>query len=236
MAGVSVWTMTSPRTPSVLILLGGMVLAVALAPILILPVREQLHVNCQYGTMGEAAGSWMCADGIGYLMPGVGILVGSILALLLALLVVLLSARVAPRDAATTARILAPAPVLWVGLVTGATTLRSDPLPPQSSWPALWWETVGMAVLISAAGAVLLALATTTGAASRRSGADRGSGRGARRALPVVGAAIGAVLLVAGGLLQPGLMHAVAASSALIAVAWIVGVFPLAEQPGLRAA
>jgi len=225
--------MTSPRVPSVLILLGGMVLAVALAPILILPVREQLHVNCHYGTMGEGAGSWMCADGIGYLMPGAGILVGSILALLLALLVVLLSARVAPRDAATTARILAPAPVLWVGLVTGSTALRSDPLPPQSSWPALWWETIGIAVMISAAGAVLLALATTSGAASR-SGAGRGSGLGGRRALPVVGAAIGAVLLVAGGLLQPGLMHAAAASGALIAVAWIVRLFPHAEQPGLR--
>ena len=230
--------MTSRRIPSVLTLLGGMVLAVAFAPMLVLLLREQLHVNCSYGTEGEAAGSWMCADGIGYIVPGFGILLGSILGLLIALLLVL----VMPGIAAAGARVLALMPPLWVGFTTGLMALRSDPLP-ESTWFALWWEQAGIAVLISALGAVLIAVAAAPAAlddlpSRLRRRAAEGARRGirVRRSLVLVATTLGAILLVAGGLMQPGLMHAAAASAALIAVAWIARVSPAAERPALRTA
>lgn len=159
--------MVSWRVPAAVTLLGGMVLVLALAPLLVLPLREQLHVNCGYATMGEATGSWMCQDGISYIFPGLGLVFGAGVALPVALLLIPASAGFVR----AAARLLSPAPMLLLGVGTAANTLRTDDLPSGLTWPGLWWDTVGFAAALASVGVAVLAIASgASGGAERVSG------------------------------------------------------------------
>lgn len=173
------------------LLLGGGLVTAMLSMGTVGMLREQLHVGCTYGTEGEATGAWMCADGIGYIFPGLSLLLASGLPVLIGLLIVL--ADVGERRLRLALTWLAFISLLLpIGALAIQTVYRVDPLPVGESWPGIWMMRIGIAALLATAGAVLLA--------------------SARRPVP----RWIAVALLAGSLVQPGLLFAVTACGALL--------------------
>ncbi|GEK85379.1 hypothetical protein [Microbacterium aerolatum] len=167
-------------------------------------LREQLHFGCSYGTEGEAAGAWMCADGIGYIFPGLTLLFGSAVALLSGILV-LLGAR-GESTRARTLTVLAFVPLLWSAGWLGTVTLpRADPLPDGETWLSVWVINVGIGTLLAVAGATLAASAPV-----RR-------GRVSRLLWIAAG-----TLLAAATIAQPGLAVATFAAASLFAAARLI--------------
>ncbi|KDA07206.1 hypothetical protein DC31_00630 [Microbacterium sp. CH12i] len=205
------------RTARVLILVGGGILALILSVQAVGMLREQLHVGCSFGTMGEATGSWMCTDGIGYLFPGLALLFGSGLSLLIGVFVVLGARLERTRRRALT--VLAFAPLLWsLGWLSSVTLARTDPLPDGETWPGVWLIAVGISALLALAGAALAASAPPL----------RG---GAAYLLWLTGGA----LLVAASIVQPGLALATVPTAALLAAARLVPLLTRDESTdGLR--
>ncbi len=190
-----------PRGAGSALLIGGILLSVALSPMMMPLLREQLHVNCSWGMLGEAAGSWMCADGIGYIVPGLGMLLGPALTLFVA-------AVLAPFEIAWTPallRTLALVPPLWAGVATAATALRVDELPSGQTWFGVWGAHAGSSVALALLGTLVIAISSVRGGM-----------------LAKAGIALGSIFLLTAVALQPGLLFAVAASVALLAVAPLV--------------
>lgn len=133
-----------PLAGRVLMLLFGGLVTLVFAPGTVDLLRDDLHVGCSYGTMGEADGSWFCSDGIGYLFPGAGLLSVPGLALICAL--ALLPARFDTIGRVLTA--LAFVPLAWVAALTASVTVaRSDALPAGVTWSGVWLVAVGLPLL-----------------------------------------------------------------------------------------
>lgn len=186
--------------PRIGVLAGGVMLAIVLAPLALSTIRDGIHYACSYGTRGEASGSWMCADGIGYLLPGAALLAAALLPALIGVLVILAATAGA---AERTLRVLSFAPVAATAAMTAALTLgRDDPLPPGQTWQGVWLLSVGLSAALAFLGNALLvwALHTRTGGAVSKA----------------AGAAGGALML-ASAVVQPGMAFVVAAGAACIA-------------------
>lgn len=197
------------RTSRVVVLIGGGLLTSMLSLGAVGMLREQLHYGCSYGTMGEAAGAWMCADGIGYIFPGLTLLFGAGLSLLIGLLVVLGVTRESTIRRVLT--ILAFAPLLWaVGWLSSVTLPRTDPVPEGETWLGIWLINLGISTMLAVVGA--------TFAASVPAGAGRTT-----RLLWITSG----VFLLAASFVQPGLALATVATGALLAGARLV---PLLSQ------
>lgn len=174
-------------------------------------LRNQLLVGCTYGTMGEAAGSWSCGDGIGLIFPGLSLALPVGLTLLAAALVVFADGRFTTRIL----RALTPLPVVGVAALTVAMTLpRTDPLPFTPSgmmtWPTIWWDALGPATTAATLGAVIAGI---------------GVGR-VRNVWWTAATGGGVALLVTGVVFQVGLLAAVAGSALLLASIQILGERP----------
>lgn len=194
-------TAGDPHSPTRLLLLGilsgGGFLSLAASPLTVSLLREGIHYACNYGTTGEAAGAWMCADGIGYLLPGIALLATALLPALIGALIVFAAGA---RTIVIALGVLSFIPVSAVALMTAALTItRDDPLPVDQTWPGVWAVTVGPSAALAVLGTALLA------------GARHGT-HPASRMLMIVGG----VLMLAGVIVQPGLAFAIAASAAAI--------------------
>ncbi|MFY9714694.1 MAG: hypothetical protein WAK00_14600 [Microbacterium sp.] len=213
----------SPRASRILLLIGGGILALVLSTAAVDTLREGIHYGCSYGTMGEATGSWACADGIGYIFPGLGLLLGSGLSLLAGMIVALgdLACRTVRRILAA----LAFVPLIWTTTVLATATLgRSDPLPTGETWGAVWLFTVGIPALVALLG-------TAMGSASALTRLPD------NRILRMAALA----LLLAATLIQPGLGLATAAVAALLIASWLDAQHPPSDaarhdalHPGIR--
>lgn len=192
------------RTSRVLVLAVGGLLPSILSLGSVGMLREQLHYGCSYGTMGEAAGAWMCADGIGYIFPGITLLFGAFLSLLTGLLVVLGAAR--ESITRRTLTMLAFAPLLWaLGWLSSVTLPRTDPLPHGETWLNIWLINLGISALLAVIGMTLAAFTPTN------------PGR-PNRLLWIAGA----VFLLAATFVQPGLALATVTAGLLLAAARLV--------------
>ena len=118
-------------------------------------VREQLHVSCSMGAPGsEGAGSWTCADGIGYLwwagvlglMWIVAVVIGGLVALLVR----------HDRVARVCLVLLAAASVVWILGWTrhGSAALVQDEYAPRTG-PEYWDSAVGPAAVAAVVGVVV---------------------------------------------------------------------------------
>lgn len=135
------------------VLVGGLV-AFVLASAALDLVRDQLHHNCGMQPPGsEAAGTWICSDGIGYLgMAGilgimwiVVVVVGSLIALFVR----------HDRPARLALVLLAALSTAWILGLTwyGSTTHVQDEYAPMTG-AEYWADAVGPAAFISAIGVV----------------------------------------------------------------------------------
>lgn len=204
---------SAPRTSRILLLLGGGIVALVLSTAAVDTLREGIHYGCSYGTMGEATGSWMCADGIGYIFPGLGLLFGSGLSLLAGMIVVLgdLESRTVRRILA----ILAFVPLIWTTTALSTATLgRSDPLPTGETWGAIWLFTVGVPALVALLGTAMGSASALTRLPDNRILRMAGFG-----------------LLLAATLIQPGLGLATAAAAALLIASRLDGQHPPSDAP-----
>lgn len=184
-------------TALVVLLIGGLGVPPAALSSAVGMLREQLHFACTYGTQGEAAGSWWCADGIGYLLPGVGLVAFAGLPVLIALVVAIF----APR-ARTAFTVLAFVPMaLLAAVLCGFTAFRTDALPAGETWPGIWWASAGIAGLLALLGTVALVLPLPR-----------------IPHIPRIAAIVAGVgLLLAALILQPGLACAIIATGANLA-------------------
>ncbi|MGX1934273.1 hypothetical protein [Microbacterium resistens] len=163
-------------------------------------LREELHLLCSFERMGDEPGSWYCADGIGYILPGLVVAAVVGLPVLAGLLLVL----TLTRRRTTALRLLAPLPVLAVtGLTAAMTVSRTDALPHGTTWPGVWWSAVGLAAAIAVGGVLLAAMTVRPMAAGT--------------ALTLrIAAGVGLLISV---VVQVGLLAAVAASALLLVAA-----------------
>ena len=143
------------------VLLSG-ILAFSLAWASLGLVRDTLHVNCSWGVGGEwgSNGTWVCADGIGYL--GVAVVLGGMSAILL--LAGLLTAIARPSIGRSVVYLaLAAVSLAWIGWWTFyAATSYTGPRPTGETGPGLWAVTVlpglplcALGLLVGAVGAVM---------------------------------------------------------------------------------
>ncbi len=150
-------------------------------------VRETLHFNCSRGIGGESGpdGTWLCADGIGYL--GVAVVLGGMSALLVVIGLLVSVAR-RSRGRAVVFLILAAISIAWIGWWTYyAATFYSGPRPAGETGLGLWATTVlpslsvcTIGLLVGIAGALTLrrwsslALWCGVGLINRGNGASTG--------------------------------------------------------------
>jgi hypothetical protein len=124
-------------------------------------VRETLHFNCSWGVGGEWGpdGTWLCADGVGYL--GVAVVLGGMSGLLLlAGLLVALARPSAGRSIVYL--VLAAISLTWIGMWTFyAAIAYSGPRPDGETGTGLWTATVlpglttcAFAIVVGAVGAL----------------------------------------------------------------------------------
>ena len=190
--------------------LSGASLAFILAMFSLGLARETLHFNCSWGIGGEwgVDGTWVCADGIGYLF--VAVILGGMSALLC--LAGLLTAVTPPSRGRSIVFVsLAAVSLVWVGWWTYyAATAYTGPRPEGETGLGVW----AVAVLPALALAVLGLLSAAVGALTRH-----------RWSLWVLWGGI--ALIVAGTVVQPGIGIASMVSAGLLAAA-------AADRPGLR--
>lgn len=179
---------SAARGRAVWIILGGAVGAFCLAPFTLWLVREQLHIGCGAGQPGtEGDGAWMCADGIGYLW--VALMLGG-----MTMTVTLVGALIAglvrhERVARTLLVVLAAASAGWVlGWTWYGSSELVSAVPPETTSIDYWFVSVFPAAIacVISIGSALVALLLP--------------GSSARIILGV-----GAVAMIAGTALQPGL-------------------------------
>lgn len=175
-------------------------------------LQTTLHVRCSYGTMGEEVGSWVCADGIGYIFHGVALLACSGVPLLAGLLMVMAAGRPSSRRVL---RWLAAAPLILTGAMLASLTLpRTDQLPAGATWIGIWSGAVGVPLMLALLGTVCVAVADAAPGVMRR--------------ILLFG---GAALLLAAFIVQPGLGAAICAAGGLLAAALEFGTQRRDEHP-----
>ena len=200
------------RPLRIMALLAAGALGIVFSPASIGMLRTTLHVGCSYGAMGEAVGSWACADGIGYIFYGVALLACSGVPLLVGLLVVMASGRPSSR---LVLRWLAAAPLILTGALLAALTLpRTDELPAGVTWIGIWSAAVGVPLMVALLGTVCVAVADAA--------------HGVPRRILLFG---GAALLLAAFIVQPGLGAAICAAGGLVAAALEFGTQRRDEHP-----
>lgn len=173
-------------------MLGG-VAGLGLGPALLDLVRERLRIGCDLGGPGaEGEGSWICADGVGYL--GVAVVLGGMCVLLTVLGVLWRG-----RSRRLVLTVLAATSVLWT---LGWTWYGSARLvgAPDDVGTSRWFAQVGPAGAVACAGLALAFVAL------------RVTGR-----LGVALAVVAPVLALAATVLQPGLGMATLPAAGLLA-------------------
>lgn len=186
------------------IVLGSGIAAITMGMFTLLLVRDQLHVSCGIGQSGsEGAGTWTCADGIGYLW--IAVILGAMLAF--AVVAGSLVAGLVRRDrvACTLLVIVAAAATAWVlGWTWHASSELVWSVPPGIRSIDYWYAAVLPAAIVAGVAFLPALLGLTT-----------------RGALARLLFAIGATGLVVGTILQPGLaMNTLAAAGLLAAAAF----------------
>lgn len=186
------------RAPAIGTLLVGGVLTGLTSVGVVGLLREGVRYGCQYTEEGEGRG-WFCADGVGYILPWLGVLF--LLAVIggIALVVV-----IGDYHADVMLPLVAALP-LAVGLIASASGIMSagQGAGDRSHHIAAWLSSMVVAAPALAVGA---ALAVATAVSVRRSGRDRSG---------VLAAASAAASLVA-VIAQPGLMAPMFASWAIL--------------------
>lgn len=182
--------------------LGGGVAAIAFGGAAISLVREQLHISCEVGQPGtEGYGTWMCADGIGYLWVAAALGAALFFAVLAGSLT---AALVRPRRLACT--ILVALAAIATAWILGWTWYGSSELVwsvPRGTLSIDYWHAAVLpASIASAAGFLLALLGLLAGGTPAR--------------LLFVGATAG---LVVATILQPGLAINTLPAAGLLAAA-----------------
>lgn len=166
--------------------LPGMVVSLAL-------IREVLHIGCTWLVGGEAGdGMWMCADGIGYIGPGLSF-GGPLLLGVVAGTAVSLTQRTASRRRWAFA-VAALFPLVWTAAWTILATEHHRTLHPDAL--GVWGRSIMPALLLAALAVGVLVTA--------------GRGRAASTALRV---SLGGALLFASLVVQPALLPVVSITS-----------------------
>lgn len=139
------------------IVLGG-VAALLLAPATLHLVREQLHINCSTSPPGtEGAGSWSCADGIGYL--GVAVALGGMTVILTGAATVVSGIMDAGRITRGLLTMIAVTSAGWILLWTwSGSAAVAGVTPPDVSPSDYWGSAVGPAAAAAVIGAVIAGL------------------------------------------------------------------------------
>lgn len=149
------------RAAVCMVLIGG-VASFLLSGAVISLVRDELHISCGIGQPGsEGDGTWMCADGIGYV--GVAVVLGAMLAFVI-LTGVLIAGLIRPgRAASALLVVLAAAVTAWILAWTwnGSSELVWA-VPPGTSSVDYWYATVLPAATASAAAFIVALLGTLT--------------------------------------------------------------------------
>lgn len=169
-------------------------IAVVTAPALMHLVRAVLHYGCDFLVGGEAGdGSWACSDGIGYILPGVSLVVPVFLSAVLAVVLTFtLRGRAARRIVLGLGAVV---PLAWAFTWTlAAAQLYVDRHPDSLG---VWASAVLPALVIAVGGVVVLAVMPIRSAL--------GDGI-------VLG--VGLALFLAAAALQPGLIPILAVASA----------------------
>jgi hypothetical protein len=146
---------------AVAVLLGG-VLAFVFGWWALALVRETLHFNCSWGIGGEwgPEGSWLCADGIGYL--GVAVVLGGMSALLV-VVGLLVSVSRPSRARAVAFVALAAISIGWIGWWTYyAATFYSGPRPAGETGWGLWVGVVLPSIILCTIGTIVAAVGALT--------------------------------------------------------------------------
>lgn len=172
----------------------GATIATLSATTLMHLVQGVLHYGCEFLIGGEAGtGSWVCSDGIGYLLPGISLVVPVFLAAVLGTVVTFaLRTRLARRIALG---LSAVAPLAWAFVWTlSAAKLYVESHPDSIG---VWASAVLPALLVSVGGVLVLAVTPI------RSAVGDGTVLGVGLALFIVSAAM-----------QPGLIPILAVSAA----------------------
>ena len=193
------------RLPAGVYVVTGGLLAFVVAGTSVGLIRETLHFNCSWGVGGEWGpnGTWVCADGIGYL--NAAITIGGVSALFLA--IGLLTAVTAPSlTRSITYLALALTSVAWIGWWTyfGA-TFYTGPRPAGETGISVWAATVLPGVALSALGLMAGAFGAL-GALRTRRQAD-------------IALACGVGLILIGTAIQPGIGVATFVAAGLLAAA-----------------
>ncbi|MBW9110024.1 hypothetical protein JNB63_04380 [Microbacterium trichothecenolyticum] len=165
-------------------------------------VRETLHFNCSWGIGGEwgPEGSWLCADGIGYLGVAVGL--GGMSALLL-VVGLLVSVGRPSRGRAVAFVVLAAVSIGWIGCWTYyAATFYSTPRPAGETGWGLWVAAVLPSIILCTIGLIVGAVGALT-----------------LRRWSAVALWCGIGLAIVGTALQPGIGVATFVSSGMLAAA-----------------
>ena len=188
---------------AVAVLLGG-VLSVFFGAAVLGLVRETLHFNCSWGIGGEWGpnGTWVCADGIGYV--GVAVVLGGMSVLLV--IVGLVAAISRPsRGRSIVLLTLAAISLGWISWWTFyAATSYSGPRPAGETGWGLWVVTVLPAVILCTIGLLVGAVGVCT-----------------HRSWSGVAPWFGVALMIAGTALQLGVGIATFLSAGLLAAAGV---------------
>lgn len=205
---------SAARGVAVWIILGGAVGAVFLSPFTLWLVREQLHIGCGVGQPGtEGDGAWMCADGIGYLW--VAVTLGG-----MAMAVTLVGGLIAglvghERVARTLLVVLAAASAGWVlGWTWHGSSDLVSAVPPGTRSIDYWFASVFPAAITCAMGIVSALVGLVPRGVSAR-----------------VFLGAGAVAMIAGTVMQPGLAINTFPAAGLLAAA---AVLAPRRQKGVR--
>jgi hypothetical protein len=200
-------TTVAGRLEGVLLVIGSLVLSVLAgwAPLIWL-LRDQVHLYCEFLATGEAyPGTWVCSDGIGYIIPVASTFV--VWTLIAGVAIVMTSGWVAsalrPRLLAAAA-LVPPAYLVWI---------TADAIPerlPTEFSGELWAKPMlATTVLFAALAAVVLCLIARPGPLKQ--------GRPIR--LLYLG---GWALLLAAAIAQPGGLSAVLLSAGLLAASFML--------------
>jgi len=193
---------SAARGVAVWVILGGAMGATFLSPLTLWLVREQLHIGCGAGQPGtEGAGAWMCADGIGYL--GVAVTLGG-MTMAVTLAGGLIAGLVRHEWLARTLLVVLAA--FSVGWVLGWTWHGSSELvsavPPKVQSIDYWLASVFPAAIACAMGIASAFFGLLPRGASAR-----------------IFLGVGAVAMIAGTVLQPGLAINTLPAAGLLAAA-----------------
>lgn len=182
------------------VVLGGLAAIVSSGGTLSL-FRDTLHYNCSWGVGGEwgEGGTWLCADGIGYIVVAVGL--GGMSALLLLVGLFVSTGRPSLLRAVTLV-VFASVLLAWIGWWSFfSATAYTGPRPPGETGLGLWVETLGPSLGLCGLGLLIGVAGVAVG-----------------RRWALVGVSIGAFLMIFGTALDFGMgVSTLAAAGLLVA-------------------